>query len=232
MLSKTARRRTGGRVARAGILLAIVLGHAALIVVTLERSAKTTRARPLPTVAWVTLPTLHPAVVLPPVGTTLVVPDARERPLPVSFVPVTFPSWSDQPIVVWTAPRFARNPCARPPNPSDAGPPDPSCAVQTRAAPPAPLDLPDSLQQDAFGNIAPNAGSLFARVPPDPPEQARLDADKHYAALVEIFGPPYAPAKVPWADNPSAGMEKGPLIQFIEDRLASAPLTPQSTLRQ
>ena len=236
MLSKTAKRRTGGTALRAGILLATVLGHAALVVVMTQRPAKTNRARPPATVAWLSLPALRPAAVPPPAGTASPKPDAAARPVAVPFTPLPIPPWSDKPIVARTAPRPVPNPCARPPNPGDTRPPDPACAAQIHVEPGAPLNLPGSLHRDEFGNIASSAGSIFARVPPDPPEQAQLDADKHYAALVEAFGPPYQPVKPPWADDPSGGRygptAKGPLIQFIEDRLADRPLTPQSTLSQ
>jgi hypothetical protein len=60
----------------------------------------------------------------------------------------------------------------------------------------------------------------------DSPQRIEQDAAQHYATLVDAFGPPYPPLDF---NDP---MEKGPLVQLLEDCLTQSALTPQTTLRE
>jgi len=84
-----------------------------------------------------------------------------------------------------------------------------------------------------LGNLSLKQASVYAGLPPAAQARIEKDADRQYEARVSVFGPPPAPTRMPWADHPIGRYgptEKGPLIQFIDDRLARAPLTPQTRL--
>ncbi len=105
-------------------------------------------------------------------------------------------------------------------------PRDPACDRQAGNGKPLQLNLPGGFHRDDRGAIVPNQASIFSQLPQDSPERIQRDAARHYGELVDVFGPPYPTL------NFNDPYEKGPLVQFVEDRLAKAPLTPQSTLRE
>jgi hypothetical protein len=113
------------------------------------------------------------------------------------------------------------------PNPADC---DPAIRLEPGPGADPPLQLPGGLRQDEFGNLVPDRAGPVATLPPVAPDKLEQDAEKFHAGAVRLFGPPYTPARMPWADDPVHHLERGPLMQFLRDRLNSAPLTPQSTL--
>jgi hypothetical protein len=167
-------------------------------------------------------PIAEPAQIQPAV-------DGLVNPVPIAITRV-MPRLRRPVRTAIVVPKHRAAPCPPSPAPEDGRAVDPSCLPTIRIAPTPQLQLPGGLQQDAFGNLLTNPANSSTPLPPVSPDQRRADAASYEAAAVRLFGPPYAPAKLPWADDPAHHRERGPLIQFIRDRLNSAPLTPQSTL--
>jgi len=225
VLAKSAKRTTGKGLARACILLGIALCHAVLIGLMVHLTAQRMQVVPAGIITFLSMP--PPPARPPPPAASDATHDSSAAATPIPPTPMPNQNRPRQQVrAALTGQAAPHDPCAPPATNDRTQPRDPACDPQAGNGRPVQLNLPGGFHQDDGGAIVPNQASLFALLPPDTPERIQQDAARHYAALIDVFGPPYP------ALNFNDPYEKGPLIQFVEDRLAKAPLTPQTTLRE
>jgi hypothetical protein len=206
-------------IARAALLVVVVLSHAGLVGLLLRMAPKPAHDDSAAVVSWLTLiapvpPKQAPAAAIAPAGDLSAPAPAPPR------------------IVKPARPLVLHDPCAPPRHADDKRRRDPACPGKIAVAPP--LALPGSLHQDDWGNVTPDRSSIFAGLPPETPDRIEAAAAAHFAALEDVFGPPYEAAPSLGGPNPVGAfgpIEKGRLVQFVEDRLNARPLVPQSTIR-
>ena len=72
-----------------------------------------------------------------------------------------------------------------------------------KVEPPLQLQLPGGFYQNDQGAIVANPTSIFAKLPPESPDQIRAESDRRSAALERIFGPPPKPLAPKFDENPA-----------------------------